>query len=138
MIRETGSAGWHVDQLPCHVRLDKASDDGALSCTLENQMARFGARSNSDRTLWCANGGSVSTRACEKSALVKQSAGPRESECRLGCAARTGYIVSVMTVLIFREQLFAIVPFRALGVGPEVSNNMSKCHDPSSNPCEFR
>ena len=88
------------------------------------QIARFGVQ------MVCSG----STRACEQSALVKQSAGPRESECRLGCAGRTGYIVSVMTVLIFREQLFAIVPFRALGVGPEVSNNMSKCHEKPSNP----
>ena len=98
MIRETGSAGWHVDQLPCHVRLDKASDDGALSCTLENQMARFGARSNSDRTLWCANGVQRQYQGVREECPVKQSAGPQESECRLGCSATTGYIVSVMTV----------------------------------------
>jgi hypothetical protein len=123
--------------VPCHVRLETASEDGALSCTLEfRSHALVLARIQIARCavqMVC-----VSTWACKKSALVNQSAGPRESESRLGCAARSGYIVSVMTVLIFREQLFAIVPFRALGVGPEVSNNMSECHDPSFNPCEFR
>ena len=50
--------------------------------------------------------------------------------CCCHCRRRRRLRCRCLTADVY-AQLFAIVPLSALGVGPEVSNNMSKCASPS-------